>query len=304
MLTEELMQEVRRLQIRTRRRVDDLFSGEYHSAFKGQGVEFSEVREYQPGDDVRAIDWNVTARTGKPFVKRYQEERQLTIIIAVDRSASEGFGSGEKLKGQISTELAAVLTFVASRNNDRVGQMIFSDHVEQFVPPKKGRAHVLRLMRDLLDFEPTGTGTDLAGAISHLSGVLHRRSIVFLVSDFEAPVESLASVGVDTQLGFLTPLRKLASKHEVIAVRLTDPRERELPRVGILEVRDPETGQTVVLDTSSGRTRRAYLESSQDHHASVDRALRSASVDCIDISTDEPFVPALANYFHMREMRR
>jgi uncharacterized protein (DUF58 family) len=159
-------------------------------------------------------------------------------------------------------------------------------------------------MRDLLDFEPTGTATDLAGALTHLAGVLHRRSIVFLVSDFEAPVETLASVGVDTQPGFLTPLRKLASKHEVIAVRLTDPREQELPRVGILEVRDPETGQTVVLDTSSKRTRRAYFESAQEHKTNVDRALRSAGVDCIDISTSEPFVPALANYFHMREMRR
>jgi uncharacterized protein (DUF58 family) len=304
MLTEELIQEVRRLQIRTRRRVDDLFSGEYHSAFKGLGVEFAEVREYQPGDDVRTIDWNVTARTGKPFVKRFQEERQLTIIIAVDRSASEAFGSCDKLKGQISTELSAVLTFVASRNNDRVGQMIFSDHVEQYVPPRKGRAHVLRLIRDLLDFEPRGTGTDLHGALMHLSGVLHRRSIVFLVSDFEAPVESLDSVGVDATPGFMQPLRRLASKHEVIAIRLTDPRERELPRVGLLEVRDPETGQVVVLDTASRRTRRAYAESAVEHRKLVDAAMRSTGVDCLDVSTDAPFVPVLARYFQMRELRR
>jgi len=296
MLTTDLMRQVRRLQIRTRRRVDDLFAGEYHSAFKGQGIEFAEVREYEPGDDVRAIDWNVTARTGRPFVKRFEEERQLTVVVAVDLSASGTFASVGQLKSRLAVELSAVLCMAASRNNDRAGLLIFSDHVELVVPPRKGRSHVLRLMRELLSFDPKGHATDLNEALAELNRVLRRRAIVFVVSDFQAPIEGDG--------GMLTPLRMLAARHEVVGVVISDPREHELPRAGLLDVRDPETGRRVVLDTSSRRVRRDFEARAARRREALASALRLARVDQVDVSTERPFVHDLARYFLSRERRR
>lgn len=296
MLTEDLMKEVRRLQIATRRRVDDLFAGEYHSAFKGQGVEFAEVREYEPGDDIRAIDWNVTARTGKPFIKRFVEERQLTVILAVDLSSSGAFGAKGKLKSRLAVELSAVLTLAASRNNDRVGLLIFTDHNELYVPPRKGRTHVLRLLRELLNFEPRGTGTDIGGAITHISKMQRRRAIVFLISDFLAPIEG--------ENGFALPLRLMAARHEVIAVTVGDPREHELPSLGLIETVDPESGRVTLLDTSSRRVRRDFAMAAERHDKALDAVFRPAGVDRVRVSTDRPFVRDLAQYFHLRERRR
>src|SRR4051812_26299740 len=221
MLTDELMREVRRLQVRTRRRVEGLFAGEYHSAFKGRGIEFADVREYEPGDDVRSIDWNVTARTGRTFIKRFTEERELTVILAVDLSGSGTFGSSGKSKSRTAVELAAVLALAAATNNDRVGLLIFTDQVELFLPPRKGRTHLLRLLRELLNFGPRSRGTDVAGAVDHLSRMLRKRALVFLVSDFLAPP-------------FERELRLASKKHELIAVSIADPRETEMPKAGLI----------------------------------------------------------------------
>ncbi|MBL9030886.1 MAG: DUF58 domain-containing protein [Phycisphaerae bacterium] len=291
MLTDELMREVRRLQVRTRRRVEGLFAGRYHSAFKGRGIEFSEVREYEPGDDVRAIDWNVTARTGRPFIKRFVEERELTVVLAVDISASEAFGSAGRPKRRLAAEAAAVIALSAARNNDRVGLLLFSDHAELYVPPRKGRTHLLRVLRELLSFEPRGRGTDLAGAADVLGGVLTRRALVFVVSDF------LAS-------GWETRMRVLRRRHEVIALTLSDPRERSLPKAGLVEVTDPETGARAVVDCASRAARAGFERAWQESEAAVRTALDRARVGRIALSTDEPFVPALIAYFTARERRR
>ena len=294
--TRELMKEVRRLQIRSSRRVDALFAGEYHSAFRGQGIEFADVREYAPGDDIRTIDWNVTARSGRTHVKRFIEERQLTVILAIDQSASGGFASAGRLKSAVAAELGAVLALAATKNNDRVGLAMFTDHVESFVPPRKGRGHVLRLMRDMLDFHPQGHGTDIPAALKSLRTVLRRRALIFLISDFLAPASGEA--------GFDRPLRRLAMRHEVIAVRITDPRDREVPPSGLIRTIDPESGRTAWIDTSSGRVRRALAARAAAHDAAISSTLRRARVDRIDIDTSRPFVPDLARYFELRERGR
>lgn len=296
MLTEELMREVRRLEIRARRRVSDLFAGEYHSAFKGQGIEFADVREYEPGDDVRSIDWNVTARAGKPFIKRFSEERQLSVVLVVDLSASGLFGSGDKSKARLMAEMGAVLAMAAARNNDRVGLMTFSDQVELFIPPRKGRNGLLRLMRELLDAEPRGQGRAFGDALTTLRGVLDRHSIVFVISDF------LDDQGDDPS--WELPLRLLARRHDVIALRVTDPREHALPSLGLIELEDPETGRRVLLDTS-GRSRRAARRRADEAHESRLRSIfRRDRVDLVEISTDRSFTSDLARYFHLRERRR
>lgn len=291
MLTDELMREVRRLQVRTRRRVEGLFAGRYHSAFKGRGIEFSEVREYEAGDDVRAIDWNVTARTGRPFIKRFVEERELTVVLAVDVSASEAFGSSGRPKRRLAAEASAVIALAAARNNDRVGLLLFSDRTELYVPPRKGRTHLLRLLRELLSFEPAGRGTDLSGAADFLGGVLTRRALVFVVSDFLAA-------------GWETRMRVLRRRHEVIALALSDPRERALPRAGLVEVVDPETGVRTVVDCASRASRRRFEDAWHRSQASLTATLDRARVGRIALSTDQPFVPALIAYFTARERRR
>lgn len=291
MLTDELMREVRRLQVRTKRRVEGLFAGEYHTAFKGRGIEFADVREYEPGDDVRSIDWNVTARTGKTFIKRFIEERELTVMLAVDLSGSGAFGSTGKDKSRVAVELAAVLAMTAAINNDRAGLMIFTDRVELFLPPRKGRIHVLRLLRELLNFEPRGKGTDVAGAVAHLAQMLRKRALIFLVSDFMAPA-------------FERELRIAGRRHEVIGVSIADPREAELPRAGMIELADAETGEHVLIDSSSRRTREEYRKLAVAREAELDRAFARTRTDRIRVRTDRPFVRELERYFHLRERRR
>jgi uncharacterized protein (DUF58 family) len=287
----ELARQVRLLEISTRHTVTEVFAGEYSSAFKGRGMEFAEVREYQPGDDVRTIDWNVTARTNKPFVKRFTEERELTVMLMVDLSASGDFGTQEKSKRQLSVEAAAVLGFAAARKGDRVGLLIFTDQVELYIPPKKGPRHALRLIRELLAFEPEHAGTNLRGAAEHLARVVKKRSVVFVVSDFivDAPDDALALI---------------APRHDVIAVRVSDPRDRELVRAGLVDVRDPETGDRAVVDTSSRRVREAYRAAIQQEEDRLVSSLRRCGVDDVELSTDRPYVHDLIELFHRREHRR
>ena len=297
MLTRELMEEVRRLQIRTRRRVDDLFAGEYHSAFLGKGIEFAEVREYAPGDDVRDIDWNVTARAGKPFIKRYIEERQLTVMLMIDASASGLFGTIAKTKHRLIAETGAAIAYTALRNNDRVGLLRFSDEIDLYLPPKKGLRHMMRTLRELLGGEPAGAGTAFVRALETMGSVLHQRSIIFLASDFLPP----PGASVDD---LARPLAVLSRRHDVIALRATDPRERTLPKVGLVELADPETGERVLFDTSSRKLRRRHAELAAEQRRGSDRLLARTGVDVIDLSTDRPFGIELEHYFRMRERRR
>ena len=293
------MREVRRLQVRTRRRVEGLFAGEYHTAFKGRGIEFADVREYEPGDDVRTIDWNVTARAGKPYIKRFIEERELTVVLAVDLSASGQYSSSEsvaaKLKNRIAIETAAVLSLSASTNHDRVGLCLFTDSVELFIEPGKGRVHSLRLLRELLNFTPRSMTTDIGAAALRLGHVLSRRGTVFIISDFSAPGGAAA---------FESPLRLLARRHEVVAIQVTDPRDQILPDAGLIELADPETGATNLVDTSSKRVRDAYAAAAMQNEAQLATVLARAEVDRVVLSTHRPFVPDLIRYFHLRERRR
>jgi uncharacterized protein (DUF58 family) len=297
MLTDELMREVRRLEIRAKRRVDDLFTGEYHSAFKGRGVEFAEVREYEPGDDVRTIDWNVTARMGKPFIKRYVEERELTVVLAADLSGSAGFGSVDRLKSRLIVEACAVLTLAAARNRDRVGLLLFTDRDELFLQPRKTtQPYALRVMRELLGFEPRGTGTNLAGAMESLGRVLRKRSIVFIISDFLVDDDAMAQAS--------RPLRVLGRRHETILVRVSDPREERLPAVGLVTLEDPETGEQYLVDTRPGAARDAYAREASLQEQRLRATAAAAHADVISLSTDRPFVPEFLRYFRVRERRR
>src|SRR5215469_3573657 len=245
MLPREIIRQIRRLQLRARRAVEDLLGGEYHSVFKGMGMAFEEVREYQPGDDIRTIDWNVTARMGHPFIKRFVEERELTVLLLIDGSASQQFGTRLQQKREVAAELAAVLAFSAITNNDKVGLVAFTDRVERFVPPRKGTRHVLRLIRDVLFFQPTQRGTCLREALDYLNRVLHRRAIVFLLSDF-------------LDRNYEQALKRTGKRHDLVAVPIRDPGEAELPAVGLLELEDAETGRQVVVDTSRAEVRAAF----------------------------------------------
>jgi len=290
MIPREILKEVRRIEISTRGLVNEVFSGEYHSVFKGRGMSFAEVREYQYGDDIRSIDWNVTARTGAPFVKVFEEERELTVMLLVDVSASGDFGTKQKLKSQVAVEICALLAFSAIKNNDKVGLVIFSDHVEQFVPPRKGRRHVLRVLRELLYHEPKGRGTDIGAALEYLAHVQRKRAVTFLVSDFRDE-------------GFDRALAVAGRRHDLVAVRIGDVREQELPSLGYVELEDPETGERVVVNTSSRVFRSAFRAVETSRKDALDRALRRSKVDVIDISTGEPWVKPLMRFFQGR-MRR
>jgi uncharacterized protein (DUF58 family) len=292
MLTPELIRKIRRIEIRTRRLVNDSFAGEYHAIFKGRGMEFDEVRPYQPGDEVRDIDWNVTARSGDLFVKRFVEERELTVMLVVDASASGQFGTVNRFKREIAAELAAVLAFSAITNNDKVGLLVFTDRVELFISPRKGRRHVLRLIRDLLAFQPEGRGTDLKLALRTVNRVLKRHSIVFLISDFLAPPESYRSV-----------LQVCNRRHDVIAVNVTDPREEEWPKVGLLALEDAETGQTQWVDTSSRSWRESFAERVLELTTARERVFRKAKVDRINITTNTEYVTPLTKFFERRARR-
>lgn len=304
MLTEELMRKVRQLQIHTGRAVNEVFAGQYSSAFKGRGMEFAEVREYEPGDDIRTIDWNVTARAGTPFVKRFVEERELTIMLAVDLSASGTFGSIERIKNETAAELCAVLAFAATRSNDKVGLVVFTDRVEKYVPPKKGANHVLRLIRELLEFEPEGHGTDPSVCLRHLTHVLKRRAVVFFVSDFLFVGAGRGRRDEGPPTPFERDLDILNRRHDVIAVHLNDPREEELPRAGLLELADAESGRMVVVDTSSRRVRRAFAADAARRREAVASQMRRLGVDFVRVTTSESYIHALVELFRRRERRR
>ena len=291
MIPQELAKKIRYIQIFTSKAVNDVLAGEYESVFKGRGMEFDEVREYQPGDDVRTIDWNVTARTGKPFVKRFCEERELTVMFLVDLSASGNFGSIKQLKNEVAAEVCALLAFAAVKNNDKVGMIVFTDCVEMFIPPKKGTRHVLRVIREVLFFKPTKGRTNVAAALDYFGQVLSKRAVAFLISDFQAQ-------------NFEKPLRVLGRRHDMIAVTIRDPRELQLPDVGLLEVEDAETGETVLIDTSSAEVRKAYERLGAENAARLRTLFRSMGVDQIEIETGRPYVRNLVQFFQTRERRR
>lgn len=287
MVPAEILKKVRRIQIVTAALVNDVFAGQYHSAFKGRGMEFEEVREYQPGDDVRTIDWNVTARTGRPFVKNFREERELTVILLVDVSRSQEFGTREQLKSELVTELGATLALSAITNNDKVGLVLFTDRVEKLVPPRKGARHVLRVIRELLYHEPAGRGTDIALALQHLDRVLSRRAVVFLISDFQAP-------------DFSGPLRVVCHRHDLIPVVVRDEREERLPPVRFVELEDAETGQRLVVDTSARAFRESFARRAGAMREALRQQLRRSGLDTIEVATGASFVEPLRKFFRKR----
>ncbi len=287
MLPKEIVRKIRRIQITTNRLVNESLAGEYHSVFKGRGMEFDEVREYQHGDDIRSIDWNVTSRTGHPFVKRYVEERELTVMLLVDASASGAFGSFEKTKAEVAAEISALLAFSAIKNNDRVGAILFTDRVEKFIPPRRGSTHVLRVIRELLFYRPERLGTRIQRALEHLNLVVHKRAVVFLISDL-------------WDQGFEQPLKVANRRHDVVIIQIVDPREQELPDVGILEVRDAETGEVVRIDTSLSRVRAAYRENWERNHLDQKKLFQSHRMDHVLINAAEPYDIPLVRFFEER----
>jgi len=290
-IPKELLKKVRQIQIRTRRTVNDLLAGQYHSAFRGRGMEFEEVSSYQIGDDVRLIDWNVSARYGEPFIKKFREERELTVMLVVDASRSGLFGSGNQFKLDVAAELCAVLAFSATRSNDKVGLVLFTDTVEKYVPAKKGPRHVLRIIRELLYHQPQGRGTDVAAAINFLNQVTVRRSVCFLVSDFLAT-------------GFEPSLRIARRRHDLIPIVIADPREGELPNVGMIELEDPESGEVLLVDTASASARRQFAQRWQVTAAARQTMFRKIDTEPIEVRTDQSYVEPLVRFFHKRERRR
>ena len=290
MTPREVLRKVRRLELRTRRLVDESLAGSYHSVFKGRGMEFAEVREYEPGDDVRTIDWNVSAKMGHPFVKKFTEERELTVMLVVDASASGRFGTASQTTRDTAAEIAALLAFSAIRNNDRVGLLLFTDRIERFVPPRKGRQHGLRVLRDLLAFEPAGRGTDIASALDVLRRVVTKRAVVFLLSDFQ-------------DAGFEPILRVVNRKHDLVAISVADPREEILPDVGLVALTDAESGVPVVVDTGSARVRRAFQERARRARDVRRDLLKRSGVDELEISTGTDYDRDLVNFFRERARR-
>ncbi len=291
-LSPELFQKIKSIQIRTQRLVNDAFAGEYESAFRGRGMEFEEVREYQPGDDIRHIDWNVTARMGLPFVKTYREERELTVMLMVDVSSSGAFGSGTKLKNEVAAEIAALLAYTAIKSNDRVGLIIFSDRIEHFIPPKKGRSHVWRVIRDILTFRTPRRRTDLQQALEYMEKVLSGRVVVFVISDF-------------LDEGYEDALRLSARRHDLTAIVVRDRREEELPRIGLIELEDAETGETILVDTSDRNVTDGLRLLSGEDDVLRSRFFRSAGAGEVRVRADDPhYVDSLVRYFHLREHRR
>ncbi len=291
MISKELARKIRYIEIYTNKAVNDVLAGEYHSVFKGRGMEFDEVREYTPGDEIRTIDWNVTARMGHPYVKRFVEERELTVMFLVDLSASGAFGSTGKLKSELAAEVCALLAFSAIKNNDKVGLVIFTDAIELYIPPKKGASHVLRLIREVLGFRPRGKGTDIVCALDFLGRVMHRRAVVFLLSDFLAE-------------GFEKRLRVAARRHDLIAVPVADPRELELPDAGLIELEDAETGELVLVDTSDEGFRKRYAAQAREREARLRELFHSAGIDSIPVRNGKDPVRDLVVFFRRRERRR
>ena len=287
----EILKKIRRIELRTRRLVNSMFAGQYHSVFKGRGMNFEEVREYAPGDEIRSIDWNVTARMNAPYIKKYTEERELTVMLLVDVSASGIFGSVELSKREPAAEVASILAFSAINNNDKVGLILFTDRIELFIPPKKGRLHTLRLIREMLYFEPEGRGTDLAGALDYLNLVVSRRSVVFMISDFLAP-------------DFTKALTVSSKRHDLVAMPVIDRGESELPNVGIITLEDAETGEQIDVNTSSKAVRQALREINDDRLADLEYLLRSRRVDIVRLTTTEDYLISLRNFFEQRERRQ
>ena len=290
MIPQEIISKVRRIEIRTKGLVNDLFGGEYHSVFKGRGMMFSEVREYQPGDDIRLIDWNVSARVGTPFVKIFEEERELTVYMVVDVSGSGQYGTVEKMKMELGTEIAAVLGFSAIKNNDKVGVLLFSNEVEKYIPPKKGKSHILRVIRELLYYKPKFRGTSINSALDFLLKVAKRRSVVFLISDF-----------VDSN--YWTSLKMVNKKHDIIGIRLYDPSEAELPDLGLVKVMDPESEQEFWINTSRYSDRIDYKNTFNNRISELQSRCKKIKFDLISISTQEDYVEPLMDFFHRREKR-
>jgi uncharacterized protein (DUF58 family) len=290
MIPKELAKKIRYIQIYTSKAVNDSLAGEYESVFKGRGMEFDQVRQYYMGDDIRSIDWNVTARTGEPHVKLFVEERELTVIFLVDLSASGSFGSSGKIKNEVAAELCALLAFSAIKNNDKVGLIVFTDQVEMFIPPAKGTTHVLRLIRELLDFKPKQTKTSISAGIDYLGRIITKRSVVFLISDF-------------LEEGYEKQLRVLGKKHDLIAVSITDPREVTLPNVGLIELEDAETGELILIDTGSKGVRQNYEKLGADRHGNLKEMFRSMDIDQIEILTNRDYLKDLVKFFKTRERR-
>ena len=290
----EILKKVRKIEIKTRGLSNDIFAGKYHSAFKGRGMAFSEVRSYRVGDDIRDIDWNVTARSQEPYIKIYEEERELTMMLLVDVSASRMFGTRNMLKKNLVTEIAAVLAFSAAQNNDKIGCIFFSDRIEKYVPPKKGRQHVLRIISDLIEFQPESTGTDIGMALQFFANVMKKRCTAFLLSDL---------IDVDPETGkvrFEDALKIAGSKHDVVSLRIYDKRETELPDVGIIEMLDAETGRKAWVDTASRKVRRAYADHWRSNNTAITSTLLKNRIDNVDIATDDDYVASLIRLFKMR----
>jgi uncharacterized protein (DUF58 family) len=298
--TRDVLRQVRQIELRTRGLVTSIFGGEYQSVFRGQGMEFSEVREYEPGDDVRNIDWNVTARTGHPYVKKHVEERELTVLLVVDLSGSEQFGTRGRFKAELAAELAAVLALSAVRNNDRVGLLIFSDHVEHVVPPRKGRRHALRLIRDLLAFRPRGRGTDIPGALDYAARLLAHRGIIFLLSDFAMRADADGTEAARWE----KTLRLVSRRHDVVGVSIADPAELDLPDVGIVALEDPESGQLTYVDTGRTDVHDLFTALLERERGATRRLFRRLGVDEIEVRTDQPYVKPLLAFFRRRERQR
>ncbi|TXC76177.1 DUF58 domain-containing protein [Luteibaculum oceani] len=288
--TSEILKKVRRIELKTRGLSNQIFSGQYHSAFKGRGMAFSEVREYMPGDEIRTIDWNVTARFNQPYVKIFEEERELTVILVVDVSASDNFGSKEKLKKNLITELCAVLSFSAIQNNDKIGVIFFSDKVEKFIPPKKGKSHILRIIRELIEFEPESKGTNISEALTFLNNAIKKRAIAFLISDF-----------MDDH-PFKDGLRLANQRHDLVALQIKDEREESLPNVGLLPVVNPETGEWQWMDSSSKKVRNAYKQEAARWNESLHKLFKKTGVDFVSLYPNRSYVAPLINLFKKRSL--
>ncbi len=288
----DIIRQVRKIEIKTRGLSNEIFAGKYHSAFKGRGMAFSEVREYRIGDDVRDIDWNVTARSGAPYIKTYEEERELTLMLLVDVSGSRGFGTTDKLKQSVMTEIAAVLAFSAASNNDKIGCIFFSDRIEKYIPPKKGRKHVLAIIHELIEFQPGSTGTDLGEAFRFLTNITKKHVTAFMLSDFMDVENGTAK--------FDDALKIASGKHDIVGIRIYDPRETELPDVGIVEMKDAETDRRVWFDTSSRRARAAYAERWRSCSEVIDRTLNRRRIDHVSVATDGDYVKSLIKLFAQR----
>lgn len=292
MIPNEILAKVRQIEIYTHRLVNDVMAGSYHSTFKGRGMEFEDVREYNPGDDVRSIDWNVTARTGAPYIKRFREERELTVMLMVDLSGSTDFGTADMTKGELAAEICALLAFSAIKNNDRVGLLIFTDRIEKFIPPKKGKNHVLRVVREVLFHKAMHRGTSVPTAVEHVMKVLKRKSVVFLLSDFLPGA------------GLRRPLSALNNRHDLIALRISDDREQELPAMGLVQFHDPETGQVIFVDTYDANFRRKYKQVTGKAVREVEHLFKQLKIDSVDVRTGKPYIEAMVQLFKRRALRQ